>query len=267
MKKFNLKNNKNNRGSRDFAILDIWCQKDKVVAYVEGTYIYKTEMIIKDNQIKNYYCSCPSSDGGMSFCKHLSWVESYLSRNNILELECVEIKDKLCFKMSSEEVINKFKDEVYNLQDENYNINCYNSSYLVDIVLKYGKYINKLIEKEKYNKAFKITLGIYKVISNIFVHCYDDHDECKEDILCHLEELIDDYGYLEKTILYIENNYSDKNCKLDDYDFDILKIIASKINDKDIGKRVIKFIKNVNYDNYNEYRIKEIINEIKERCK
>ena len=71
MKKFNLKNT-GNYNYYNANILDIWYQDNKIVAYVEGTYIYKTEMIIKNNEIYNYYCNCPSSEGGMSFCKHLS---------------------------------------------------------------------------------------------------------------------------------------------------------------------------------------------------
>ena len=49
MKKFNLKNT-GNYNYYNANILDIWYQDNKIVAYVEGTYIYKTEMIIKNNE-------------------------------------------------------------------------------------------------------------------------------------------------------------------------------------------------------------------------
>ena len=60
MKKFNLKNT-DNYNYYNVNILDIWYQDNKIVAYVEGTYIYRTEMIIKNDEIYNYYCNCPSS--------------------------------------------------------------------------------------------------------------------------------------------------------------------------------------------------------------
>ena len=79
--KFNLKNE--NYHYYNANILDIWCQENRIVAYVQGTYIYRTEMIIKNDEICNYYCNCLSSEGGMSFCKHLSGVAKYLKENEL----------------------------------------------------------------------------------------------------------------------------------------------------------------------------------------
>lgn len=42
MKKYNIKSNQSCRVNYAPEILDIWCQGNKIVAYVEGTYIYKT---------------------------------------------------------------------------------------------------------------------------------------------------------------------------------------------------------------------------------
>ena len=93
MKKFNLKNI-DNYNCYTANILDIWYQGNKIDAYVEGTYIYKIEMIIKNDEICNYYCNCPFSAGGMSFCKHLSGVVNYLKENEILEMEVFQFKKK-----------------------------------------------------------------------------------------------------------------------------------------------------------------------------
>jgi len=43
MKKFKFKENTERRGYAA-NILDIWCQGDKIVTYVQGTYIYKIEI-------------------------------------------------------------------------------------------------------------------------------------------------------------------------------------------------------------------------------
>lgn len=109
MKKFNLKNN-DYSSCYNANILDIWYQDNKIVAYVEGTYIYKIEMIIKNDEICNYYCNCPSSEGGMSFCKHLSGVANYLKENAILKLESEpKTEEKIDLTLTSEEIINKFR--------------------------------------------------------------------------------------------------------------------------------------------------------------
>lgn len=64
MKQFKFKRYSNSKNNYKANILDIWCQNNKVVAYIQGTEIYKAELIIRGNRIENYYCSCPSCQGG-----------------------------------------------------------------------------------------------------------------------------------------------------------------------------------------------------------
>ena len=102
MKKFKLKRYSSSKNNCSTNILDIYYQKNKIVAYVKGSHIYKTELIIRSNRIENYYCSCPSCQGGMNFCKHLISVENYLDSHEIPEL-CTQ---------------NKFPLDIYNYEGE-----------------------------------------------------------------------------------------------------------------------------------------------------
>ena len=68
-------------------ILDIWCQNDLIVAYIDGSEIYKVELKVNDEKLDNFYCSCPYSENGEYMCKHIAAVLCYLKENDIPELE------------------------------------------------------------------------------------------------------------------------------------------------------------------------------------
>ena len=118
MKKFKLKNYNSYKNNYISNILDIWYQNNKIVAYIKSTQIYKTELIIGNNRIENYYCSCRSCDGGMHFCKHLVGLENYLRNNEIPELEYNSQKeDKVDLSLTVDEVLNKFKSKINDFLD------------------------------------------------------------------------------------------------------------------------------------------------------
>ena len=67
-------------------------------------------MIIKNDKICNYYCNCPSSEGGMNFCKHLSGVAKYLKANEILEMESIPIQEEqIDLNLSLNEISVRFR--------------------------------------------------------------------------------------------------------------------------------------------------------------
>lgn len=126
MKKFKLKRYSSSKNNCSTNILDIYYQKNKIVAYVKGSHIYKTELIIRSNRIENYYCSCPSCQGGMNFCKHLISVENYLGSHEIPELEyTLELEEELNFNLTKEQILTNFKSNINKFLDEEDCVNCY----------------------------------------------------------------------------------------------------------------------------------------------
>lgn len=249
MKKFNLKNENYHYNAN---ILDIWCQGNKIVAYVEGSYIYKTEMIIKNDRICNYYCCCPYSEGGMSFCKHLSGVVNYLKENEIPEMEDVLTKEeKMDLNLSSNEILKKFRNEIYNLIDPNYNrINCYNSAKYLETIIKYTKYIDNLLEKDKIDEVFELVIQFLSVATNVYVDCEDEYSDGINEITYYIEKIIKEHNYKNDIINYISENY--KENEISEIGINLIYTLINTIETKEDAKNIINLINNIKKDNYSD---------------
>lgn len=244
MKKFNLKNI-HNYGSYSANILDIWYQGNKIVAYVEGTYIYKIEMIIKNDEVCNYYCSCPSSEGGMGFCKHLSGIVNYLKENEILEMESAPIQEEtIDLNLSSSEILEKFRVTIYSLIDSYYGrINCYNSSKYLETIIKYTKYIDNLLKKDKIDEAFKLVIQFLNVATIVSVDGEDEYNEGINELTYYVEKLIDEYNYKNNIITYINDNY--KENEVSTIGINLIYILINSVETKEDATNIIKLINNI----------------------
>lgn len=260
MKKFNLKNI-NNYNYYRANILDIWYQGNKIVAYVEGTYIYKIEMIIRNNEIFNYYCNCPSSEGGMSFCKHLSGVVNYLKENEILEMESVPTQEeKIDLNLSSNEILARFRSAIYNLIDPYYSrINCYNSSKYLETIIKYTEYIDNLLEKDKIDEVFELAIQFLNIATNVNVDCEDEYSDGINEIIYYIEKLIKEYNYKNNVINYINENY--KENEISTVAINLIYTLINNVEIKEDAKNIINLINNIKKDDYDRYDlIDEMLN-------
>lgn len=259
MKKFNLKNE--NCHYYNANILDIWCQENKIVAYVQGTYIYRTEMIIKNDEICNYYCNCPSSEGGMSFCKHLSGVAQYLKENEILEMESIPTKEEqIDLNLSLNEISLRFRSAIYNLVDPNYDrINFYNSSKYLETIIKYTKYIDNLLEKDKPDEVFKLVIQFLNIATNVNVDCEDEYSEGINEIIYYIEKLIKKYDYKNSIINYISENY--KENEISTVGVNLIYVLINSALTKEDAKNIINLITSIRKDEYySDDLILEMIN-------
>lgn len=250
MKKFNLKNNKGYYSNYSSNILDIWYQENKITAYVEGTNIYKVQMIVKGSEISNYFCSCPYSKRGMSFCKHLSGIINYLDKHEIPEMENIQTSsDEIDFNLSINDIIRKFKENINNLIEPYYDsIDCYNSKFFLEMLIKYTKYINNLIEENKLDDAFKVIIQFLIIIDETNIEGYDEYYEGKNEILYYIVKLIKEYNYKTKIVEYI-----DANCNNEEVTNIIISLIDCLINNietTDDAKTVINIISQIKLDDY-----------------
>lgn len=210
MKKFTLRKYSNHQNNYQVSILDIWCQNNQITAYVKGTNIYQTKLIIRNNRIANYYCSCPSSQGGMNFCKHLVGVENYIKDHKILELEFKEKKEELDFNLSKEKILANFKLGINKYLDDDDCVNCYQSESFCDYVFKYCIYIDKFLDNKEPLKAFYLTTNYIDCINSIYIYVVDDLDDINEVLINYLETLAIDYNFCDKIKAYLETKYSNK---------------------------------------------------------
>lgn len=262
MKKFKFRRYNSNQNNIQSNILDIWCQKDRIVAYVEGTKIYKTELIIKNNRIANYYCSCPSSDGGMNFCKHLSGVENYLENKAILELEDMKEKEeKLDFGLTLKQILIKFKEGSTKFLSNDNSINCYQSSFFSDYVFKYCIYIDRFLDNKEPQKAFFLVTEYINYLDTVYIYCVDDADDINEILINYLVTLAINYNYFNKIGEYLLKKY--QNQKLDELGENIISNIIPIIKVKEQAENYIKLLQKMQIESYQETQIKEYISILK----
>jgi len=249
MKKFKFKENTERRGYAA-NILDIWCQGDKIVTYVQGTYIYKIEMIIKDGKIKNYYCSCPSSDGGMNFCKHLAGVQTYIKEKEIPELEYIEEEEEFDLNIPLEEIPKKLYKEISLLEDYGGRINCYNSEKFSKIVVKYCRYIDKYTDNKELDTVFSLAVSYYKIIDNFIVDSEDDYYEAVGEIISYIDKILEDRDNTPIVDNYILNTYQEN--EIDNIGIEIIDRLISDVKSKERAEELIKIINDVKPTDYNK---------------
>ena len=124
-------------------ILDIWHQEDTVTAYVNGSNIYRIELRVNDNELNNFYCSCPYREDGEYMCKHIAAVLYYMEENEIPELEGSNKKQEKENKNNSElsKIYNEMNYELRKISDRNGFVNYYNGRYYVNLISNVSDYI------------------------------------------------------------------------------------------------------------------------------
>lgn len=260
MKKFKLKNF-SDKSTYQVNILDIWYQNDKVVAYVQGSEIYKIEIIINNNRITNYYCSCPSSDGGMSFCKHLSGVEKYINSHELLELEYIKQKeDELDFNLSPHQILTKFESGINNFLDEDNSVNCYQSSLFSDYFFKHCIYIDNFLDNNDPDDAFYLVTNFIKCLDKIYIYNQDDKSDIYEILVNYLSLLATKYHYFDDIKKFLQTRY--KTRTLDELGEDILDKILPLAQTKEEATSYISLLKQIKLDSYQKKTMPEKINNL-----
>lgn len=161
------------RGKRyynDGRILDIWCEGNFITAYIDGSEIYRIKLIIGDNDLNDFYCSCPYSEGGHYLCKHIAAVLYYLKENDIPELEIVNnknVNEENNSKLSN--IYDEMNRELKRISDSNGFVDYYNGRHFVNLISEVSNYIVDFVDNEEYNSAFELIKYSYKFINNVFM--------------------------------------------------------------------------------------------------
>lgn len=145
-------------------ILDIWCQDNKVVAYINGSSIYKVKLTI-DNKLKDYSCSCPYSLDGEYMCKHIASVLYYLKENYIPELEVINQK-QVDENLELIKIYDEMENNLRHISDKNGFINYYNGRYFVDLISNVSDKIEDFIDNEEFEFAFELIKYTYNFIKD-----------------------------------------------------------------------------------------------------
>lgn len=236
---------------KDNRILDIWCQQDLVTAYIDGSEIYKVEIVVNNKELNNFYCSCPYSEDGKYMCKHMAAVLYYLEENDIPELEISNKKQMKKEKNKSElsKIYNEMNYELRKISDRNGFVNYYNGRYFVDLISNVSDYINDFIDNEEYNNAFELIKYTYKFIKDTFM---DGSNGEFQDSFYLINEsaskLLYNDEYFDIFLDYTEDITS--NNILDDFSDSPLHAFILYVHDEDSAKRVVKILDEIEVSPY-----------------
>lgn len=230
-------------------ILDIWCQDNLIIAYIDGSEIYRVELKIDNKEILNSYCSCPYSEDGEFMCKHIAAVLYYLRENKIPELEK---SDKKQLKQKGEDsklfkIYDEMQYELRKISDRNGFVNYYNGKYFVDLISNISDYIDDYIYNEDYNEAFELIKYTYLFIKNAFM---DGSNGEYQDSLYLVNESASKILYNEE-YYNIFLNYTHEiisNNSLDDFSDSPLHSFILYVHDKESAKKVVKILDEIELD-------------------
>ncbi len=232
-------------------ILDIWCQEDLIIAYIDGSEIYRIELRANDKELNNFYCSCPYSEDGEYMCKHIAAVLYYLEENDIPELEISNKKEIKQDKHKSElsKIYDEMNYELRKISDRNGFVNYYNGRYFVDLISNVSDYIDDFIDNEEYNNAFELIKYTYKFIKDTFM---DGSNGEFQDSLYLINEsaskLLYNDEYFDIFLDYTEDITS--NNTLDDFSDSPLHAFILYVHDKDSAKKVVKILDEIELNDY-----------------
>ena len=232
-------------------ILDIWCQQDLVTAYIDGSEIYRIELIVNDKELNHFYCSCPYSEGGEYLCKHIAAVLYYLEENDIPELEITNKKQVKQEKNKSElsKIYNEMNYELRKISDRNGFVNYYNGRYFVDLISNVSNYIDDFIDNEEYNNAFELIKYTYRFINDTFMD--GSNGEFQESLYLINEsasKLLYNDEYFDIFLDYAE--YIASNNALNDFSDVPLHAFILYVHDKDSAKKVVKILDEIELSTY-----------------
>ena len=236
---------------RENRILDIWCQNDEITAYINGTEIYRIGLRANDNELKNFYCSCPYSENGEYMCKHIASVLYYLSENDVPELESSNKEKVKQDKNKSElsEIYDEMNYELTRISDRNGFVNYYNGRYFVDLISNVSHHIYDFIDNEEYNNAFELIKYTYKFIKDTFM---DGSNGEFQDSLYLINEcaskLLYNDEYFNIFLNYTKGVAIDN--ALDDFSDSPLHAFILYVHDKDSAEKVIKILDEIEINSY-----------------
>ena len=232
-------------------ILDIWYQDDTITAYIDGSEIYRIELRANDEELNNFYCSCPYSEDGEYMCKHIAAVLYYLEENDIPELEVSNKKEEKQDKSKSElsKIYDKMNYELRKINDRNGFVNYYNGRYFVDLISNVSDYIDNFIDNEEYNNAFELIKYTYRFIKDTFM---DGSNGEFQDSLYLINEsaskLLYNDEYFDIFLDYTEDVAS--NNALEDFSDSPLHAFILYVHDKDSAKKVVKILDEIELSDY-----------------
>ena len=236
---------------RENRILDIWCQDDGITAYIDGSEIYRVELRANDNELNNFYCSCPYSEDGEYMCKHIAAVLYHLEENDIPELETMNKKQAKQDKNKSElsKIYDEMNYELRKISDRNGFVNYYNGRYFVDLISNVSDYIDDFIDNEECSKAFELIKYTYRFIKDTFM---DGSNGEFQDSLYLINEsaskLLFNDEYFNIFLDYTEDITS--NNTLDDFSDSPLHAFILYVHDKDSAEKVVKILDEIEIDSY-----------------
>ena len=146
-------------------ILDIWCHDNFVTAYIEGSEIYKVELRATIDELTYFSCTCPYSEDGECFCKHVAAVLYYLEENDIPELEIENKK-----QVNNNSVLSKIYDEMQfklkKISDRYGFVDYFNGKVFVNLINDVADYIDDFIYNEEYDDAYELIKYTYRFIKD-----------------------------------------------------------------------------------------------------
>lgn len=232
-------------------ILDIWCQENLIIAYIEGSEIYRVEVRVSDKDIDNFYCSCPYSENGEYICKHIAAVLFHMKENDLLELET---ENKKTIKQEkNKSMLSKIYDEMnYELRkisDRHGFINYYNGRYFVKLIADVSNYINNFIDDEEYNNAFELIKYTYKFIKDTFMDGSNgEYQEALYLISESASKLLYNDEYFAIFLDYTKNIAS--NNSLGDFSDSPLYAFILYVNDSKTAIKVVKILDEIELFTY-----------------
>lgn len=224
-------------------IWDVWCQDNLVTAYIDGSEIYKVELMIDEGRISHSYCSCPYSEDGEFMCKHMATLLYYLEENEVPELEKSKKKIENNKKDESElsKIYNGMQFELRKISDRYGFVNYYNGSYFVHLISEVSDYINGFIHDENYKDAFELIKYTYNFIKNTAMD--GSNGEYQESFYIIDEvasKLLYDKEYYEKFLDYTYDVAS--SSALNDFSDAPLHAFILFVHDEESAKKVIEIL-------------------------
>lgn len=146
-------------------ILDIWCQDNFITAYIEGSEIYKVELRVSDNKLLNFNCSCPYSENGECFCKHVAAVLYYLKEHDIPELE-IENKKQVSENLELCKIYDEMQFKLNKISDKYGFVDYFNGKKFVDLIEEVSVYIDDFISNQEFDNAYKLIKLTYRFIKD-----------------------------------------------------------------------------------------------------
>lgn len=243
-------------------ILDIWCQQDLVTAYIDGSEIYRIELRVNDDELNNFYCSCPYSEDGKYMCKHIAAVICYLEENDIPELEILNKKEVKQAKNESElsKIYDEMNYELRKISDRNGFVNYYNGRYFVDLISNVSDYIDDFINSEEYDNAFELIKYTYNFIKDTFMD--GSNGEFQESLYLINEsasKLLYNDEYFDIFLDYTEDITS--NNTLDDFSDSPLHAFILYVHDKVSATKVVKILDEIELSTYGIF-VSQILDKI-----